>query len=316
MKIFITGITGFVGRYLTEYLLDKRNIVVGGTSFIETTSKAQKLFSKKVQIFQIDLLNKYQVSNAIKSFKPDVIFHLAGISSTSNAWQDAEFTLKNNIFGQLNLLNSVKEHTPKARIFIISSAQVYGNVSKKDLPISEKVFPKPTNPYSVSKLSQEMLGYQFANSFSLDVVILRPSNHIGPRQEGNFVVSRFAEQIANIEKGILKQEMRVGNLEAKRDFTDVRDIVEAYFVAIKKAKKGEIYNLGSNNVIKIKDILKTLLSFSSKKITVKQDKRFMNPSDIPIIAVDSSKFRKLTGWKPRIHLEDTLKEAFVYWKEK
>ncbi|NTU69688.1 NAD-dependent epimerase/dehydratase family protein [bacterium] len=316
MKVFITGITGFVGRYLTEYLLDQKGVVVGGTSFLETPAKAQKLFNKKVKIYKVDLLNKSKIDSSIKSFKPDVIFHLAGISSTSNAWEDSEFTLKNNIFGQLNLLNSIKEYSPKARLFIVSSAQVYGNVSKKDLPTSELVFPKPTNPYSVSKLSQEMLGYQFFNSFGLDVVILRPSNHIGPRQEGNFVVSRFAEQIANIDRGLAKPTMSVGNLEAMRDFTDVRDIVKAYFIAIKKAKKGEVYNLGSDKAIKIKDILNILLSFSSKKITVEQDKRFMHPSDIPVIEVSSVKFRRATGWRPKIIIKETLKEALTYWKEK
>lgn len=312
MKIFITGITGFVGRYLVEYLEKIPNIKIGGTSFNGKTEGLEKL----AEIFKCDLRDKKSIDKVIKKFKPDAVIHLAGISSAGNSWKDAEITLTNNIIGQLHLLNSLKDFAPKAKTLIISSGQVYGAVKKSELPTKESVSLNPTNPYAVSKITQELLGLQYFSSYNMPIVILRPSNHIGPRQEGHLVIPSFIKQIVEIEKGKRKPVMKVGSLDAKRDFTDVRDIVKSYFLALKKGKPGEIYNIGSSKAISIRKILEKIIKLSDRKIKIETDKNLLRPSDIPVLEVDCKKFKKDTGWKPEILLEKTLEDTLNYWREK
>ena len=315
MRILITGLNGFAGRYLEEYLSSISGIKIGGTIFARNFQEAKKSFPKNVSAFKCDLTDKKATGIVVKSFKPDAVFHLAGIASTGDSWDEAEKVLQTNIMSQLNILNALKEHSPKAKIIIISSAQVYGSVKKKELPTTEFTKLRPTNPYTVSKITQESLGYQYFNSFGIPAVILRPSNHIGPRQEAFFAVAHFAKQIIDIEKGLQRPVIKVGNLESLRDFTDVRDIVKAYYLAILKCKPGEIYNIGSGHAVKMKDILKKLLSLSKVKIKVKIDKNLLRPSDVPVLEVDCSKFKKKTGWKPEISLDKTLKDTLDYWRK-
>lgn len=312
MRILVTGITGFVGRYLAEYLQTISNVKISGTSF----GSNKNYFSKKVKIFRCDLRKKESCDLVLKKTKPDVIVHLAGISSAGDSWREAENTLTNNIIGQLHLLNSLKEHAPKSKLLIISSAQVYGSVGKSNLPTKEDTVLNPTNPYAVSKITQEYLGRQFFANYKIPVVILRPSNHIGPRQEGNLVVPRFVQQIVEIEKGSKKPVITVGNLNTKRDFTDVRDIVKAYYLAIRYCRPGEIYNVGRGHAVRIREILNKLISMSNILVKIKSEKIFLRPSDIPILEVDYSKFKKATGWSPKIPLSQTLEDTLEYWREK
>lgn len=316
MKILITGITGFVGQYLAEYLNYVPGVQIAGTVFTEDSFNCKKKINGKVKTFKCDLRNKKSVDLVVKKFRPNAVIHLAGSSSMSNSWKDAEHTIINNTICQLNILDALKEHSPKAKVIIISSAQVYGAVKRSEIPTKENVPLKPTNPYIVSKITQESLGYQYFINFKIPVVILRPSNHIGPRQEGNFAIPSFAKQIAKIESGLLEPIIKVGNLEAKRDFSDVRDIVEAYFFAIKKCKPGEIYNVGSGKSFLMKNILQKMIKLSTKNIKIKVDKSLLRPTDIPILEVDSSKFKRHTGWKPKISLNNTLEDTLNYWRKK
>lgn len=317
MKILITGMTGFVGSYLTEYLENKNKIEVFGTTFTNSTKDFKLIFPNyKRRLFQGDLKNKKFVDQTLKKIKPDTVIHLAALSVPSDSWGVAEATLTNNMLSQLNILDSLKGLNKKTKILIISSGQVYGSVSPKEIPLTEKSSLKPDNPYAVSKLFQEILGYQYFNNYDLPVITLRPLNHIGPRQEGNFAIPSFVKQIIDIEKGFKKPIIEVGNLNAQRDFTDVRDICRAYILAVNKCKPGEVYNIAAGKVYRMREILDILLKNSQVKIKVKINKNLFRPVDTPILTADYSKFKKVTGWQPKISLEQTLKDTLKYWRNK
>ena len=306
MKILVTGATGFVGIYLVDLLLKKNHEVFG-------TSLHGKDLDTKAEILKFDLNDGDALSKAISDIKPEAIFHLAALTSPRESFKDPKGTFINNVGAQINLLEAVKAQSLKPRIMIISSAEVYGKVKPEDLPIDEEVPFNPTNPYAVSKLSQDLIALQYFNSERLDIVRLRPFNHTGPGQSDNFVVPAFAKKIAQVEKGQL-EKLTVGNLESKRDFTDVRDMVKAYLLALEKGKSGEVYNLGSGRSHKISEILNSLMSLSNKEIKVAQDPYLMMPVDNPELTCNFSKFAKLTGWKPEIPIDQTLKETLDYWR--
>jgi len=317
MRILITGLTGFVGSYLTEYLKDKKRIEVFGTTFGEPDKYFKSIFpAYKTRLFKGDLKNKNFVDRIVKKSKPNAVIHLAALSAPADSWKIAEQILTNNMLSQLNILDSVKETDIKTKVLIISSGQVYGVVKPNEIPLTEKSPLRPNSPYSVSKLTQEFLGYQYFNNFKIPIVILRPLNHIGPRQEGNFAIPSFIKQIVEIEKGIKPPVIEVGNLNAQRDFMDVRDVCRAYILALEKCKAGEVYNIASGKVYKMRSVLDMLLRNTKVKIKVKINKSLFRPMDIPILTADYSKFKRATGWKPRISLERTLKETLDYWRKK
>ena len=230
------------------------------------------------------------------------------LQSTSSTFQGTSDTF-------LNLLEAVKKAKLKdTRILVVSSGEIYGAVSKKDLPINENTVLKPTSPYSVSKITQDFLGLQYHLSYKLKIIRVRPFNHIGPRQSPAFVVSAFAKKIAEIEKNKREPVLSVGNLESARDFTDVRDMIKAYVLAVEKGKEGEVYNLGSGRSYKISEILDKLFSLSNVKIKIEIDKNLLRPTDIPDLVCDGAKFTKFTNWKPKIPIDVTLKDTLDYWR--
>jgi GDP-4-dehydro-6-deoxy-D-mannose reductase len=202
----------------------------------------------------------------------------------------------------------------KARILVVGSNEEYGLVGEDELPIKEANPLRPTSPYAVSKVAQDMLGLQYHLSHGLQTIRVRPFNHIGPRQSEQFVAPAFAKQIAEIEAGIRPPVVKVGNLEARRDFTDVRDIVRAYYLIITKGKQGEVYNIGSGVPRSIRELLNTLLSFSEAEIEVKQDPSLLRPLDVPVSYCDYGKLKECTGWEPTIPFEESLKEVLNYWR--
>jgi GDP-4-dehydro-6-deoxy-D-mannose reductase len=269
-----------------------------------------------LSLFQVDLNNKEKADEVIEETKPDFIFHLAALASPSESFKDPLFTITSNISMQINVLEAVKKYELfKTRILIVSSADVYGIVDPKDLPIDEQTGFHPTNPYAVSKLTQDFLGLQYATSHNLEIIRVRPFNHIGAGQSSQFVVSAFAKQIAEIEKGNKEPVIYVGNLETKRDFTDVRDIVTAYQQILEKGTIGDVYNIGSGVSYKISDILDSLLKLSSVEIDVKIDEKRLRPSDTPELVCDTRKLVGITGWRPRHSIDDTLKNILDYWRE-
>lgn len=313
-RVLITGASGFAGSFLAQFLSEKKDLQLFGTYLLDE-SKQNLSSVKNIELRKVNLINEEEVSNLIDEIKPDFIYHLAALSSPSDSFLKPKETFINNVSSEINILESVRKSQAEAKILIISSAEIYGKVDKNNLPISEEIPFNPTNSYAVSKLAQDFLGLQYFNTYQLGVVRVRPFNHIGPRQSEKFVVSAFAKKIAEIEKGKRENILTVGSLEAKRDFTDVRDMVKAYVLALEKGEPGEVYNIGRNKSYKISYILEFLLSQSKVKIEVKEDFSLFRPADNPELLCDSSKFKSKTGWIPEIKIEDSLKDTLDYWRE-
>lgn len=306
MKALITGVNGFVGNYLSKYLIEKGYDVCG--TVIEDNVKMEN-----VEIYKMNLLNKEEVNEIIKSVNPDYIFHLAGQSAVGLSWKEPTLTMNVNVNGTINLLDAVRENRVDTKVLIIGSSDQYGIIKAEDCPISEEKLLNPTSPYAISKMAQEQIAKLYVNSYNMNLIMVRAFNHIGPMQSKNFVVSDFASKIAEIEKGS-DPVIRVGNLEAYRDFTDVRDIVRGYVMLMESGKIGEIYNIGSGNAIKVQEILDTLLSLSNTKIKVEIDQERFRPSDVPIIQCDNSKIKTQVEWEPEYDIKDTLKDTLDYWR--
>lgn len=311
-KAFITGITGFAGSFLAENLVQK-GYETSGTYLTEESLINVKDIRPKIKLRKVDLQKEAEVKTTIEQEKPDLIFHLAALTAPGESFKNPAEFINNNIAAQLNVFEAARSIGINPAILIISSAEVYGNVKASDLPIDENTELRPVNPYAVSKVAQDFLGLQYFLSYKLPIVRVRPFNHIGPRQSPSFVVSSFAKKIAEIEKGS-EPVLKVGNLNAKRDFTAVEDMVEAYAGVIEKGEPGEVYNIGSGKSVEIKYILDTLLSFSNKKITVEEDPSLMRPLDIPEFVCDFSKIKEKIAWTPQILIEDSLRRTLDYWR--
>ena len=318
-KILITGITGFVGSHLAEYCLAMPGVEVFGTVFshhLGDELKRIEHIKDKVTILECNLQNRVAVQRVLQKVKPDKIFHLAAQSFVPTSWASPEDTLENNIMSELNIFEACRDLKISPVIQIACSSEEYGLVHENEVPIKEENQLRPLSPYGVSKVAQDVLASQYFQSYGLKTIITRAFNHEGPRRGEMFVTSNFAKQIAMIEKGKQEPVLYVGNLEAKRDWLDVRDVVQAYWLATEKCDYGTPYNICSGKTWTIQSMLDILLSFSTKKdITVKQDPARMRPSDVQILLGDCTKFKAKTGWEPRIPFEKTLQDTLDYWRQ-
>jgi len=313
LRALITGIGGFVGSHLAKYLLEHKELEIWGLDLVE--GRAAQLRPRVTLHVGDMLLNLPALQDLFTAAKPDYVFHLAAQAFVPASWADPWSTLENNIRGQLNvLLAAIAMDTPP-RVLVIGSADEYGIVAPEELPIRETNPLRPNSPYAVSKVTQDMLGYQYYASHKLPVVRVRPFNHIGPSQSPAFVTADFAKQIAEAEAGLREPVMRVGNLEARRDFSDVRDIVRGYYLAITEGEPGQVYNLGAERSYSIREVLDILLALSEVPITVEPDPARLRPSDVPEIVADCTRFRSRTGWRAEIPLERSLKDILDYWRK-
>lgn len=316
MRVLITGITGFVGSHLADYLLEKGDIEIYGIERWRSNTENIEHIKDRIKLIECDIRDSSSVDKVIKQVKPDKIFHLAAQSFVLSSWHAPAETLSTNIIGELNLFEAVRNSDSDPVIQIAGSSEEYGLVKEDETPIKETNQLRPLSPYGVSKVGQDMLAYQYARSYGIKAVVTRAFNHSGPRRGEVFVVSNFAKQIAEIEKKKTDPVIKVGNLEAKRDFTDVRDIVKAYWLATEKCEYGEVYNICSGSCYSIQEVLDMLLGFSKVKVEIKKDPSRMRPSDVQILLGDNSKFCKATGWKPEIPFEKTAEDLINYWREK
>ncbi len=313
MQALITGAGGFVGGHLCDYLLSHTDWDLKGTIFDpRIKNEAQQ---PRLQLYPVDLRERDSVTSLIERTQPDVIFHLAAQSSVATSFSDPWDTLENNIRSELNLLEAVRQSGRKVAFLVIGSNEEYGAPRPEELPQKELSPLRPNNPYAVSKVGQDFLGLQYHLAYGIPVVRVRPFNHTGPGQSPRFVAPAFASQVARIEAGLQEPVMRVGNLSTSRDFTDVRDIVRAYYMAVTEGKPGEVYNLASGEPRSIKTLLETLLSYSDVEIKVERDPDRYRPVDVPIVYGSAKKFYEQTGWEPRISFEQTLQDTLSYWRE-
>jgi len=317
MRVLITGITGFAGSHLAEYILAEHpGVRVFG--LVRWRSRMDNIVQirDKIELHEADLKDIISLKKALAEIKPDRIFHLAAQSFVPASWKLPVETFAINALGQINLFEAVLSLKLDPRIQIAGSSEEYGHVNPDEVPMKETNPLRPLSPYAVSKVAQDLLAYQYFMSYGMKTVRTRGFNHTGPRRGDVFVTSNFAKQIAEIEKGKKKPVIHVGNLEAKRDFTDVRDMVRAYWLAADKGEAGEVYNIGSGKTMAMKDMLDILLSLSKAKVKVQVDPDRLRPSDVPILYSDCRKFVSLTKWKPRIPLEKTFKDLLDYWRER
>lgn len=317
MRVLITGITGMAGSHLADYLLEMGGIEVHGIKRWRSRVENIEHIMDKVALHECELRDVFSVKTVLRAVRPDRIYHLAAQSFVPTSWNSPADTMINNILGQLNILEAIRELDLKdTRIHIAGSSEEYGFVNESEVPIKEMNPLRPLSPYAVSKIGQDYLAYQYYKSYGIFSVRTRAFNHTGPRRGEVFVTSSFARQIALIEKGIQKPVIYVGNLEAKRDFSDIRDVVKAYYLSLEKGEAGEVYNVGNDKAYSIREVLEMLLSFSKIKVSIKEDPERMRPSDVPHLICDSSKFREKTGWVPEIPFEKTLEDLLNYWRKR
>jgi GDP-4-dehydro-6-deoxy-D-mannose reductase len=343
VRVLITGITGMAGSFLAEYLTDHHpDVEVFGTfrwrskldnlvdlrnrGRLNVLDEGQRItdqpglrrFVRPGQITVIDceLQDASAVRGVIRAVQPDRIFHLAAQSFVPTSWTAPAATLTNNITSQVNLFEAVREAHLDPIIHIAGSSEEYGLVYPDEAPITENNPLRPLSPYAVSKVGQEMLAIQYFRSYGMKCIVTRGFNHTGPRRGQVFVTSSFAKQIAEIEAGLRPPIIDVGDLESKRDWTDTRDMVRAYWLATERGTPGESYNVGSGRYMRVGDMLDVLLSLSSVDIAKEQDPSRMRPSDVLLLWANVDKFTRATDWQPLIPFNQTMTDLLGYWRER
>ena len=307
MRALITGASGFVGRHLSRHLLAARVEVVGISAHPFGALEGVKTLA-------CELLNADLTARTIAAQQPDVIFHLAAQAYVPQAIADPGRTLVNNTLAQLHVLEAAKRMDRPPVVVVVSSSEIYGAVPLEQLPISEEQSFRPRNPYAVSKVTQDMLGLQYFLSDDLPVVRARPFNHIGPGQSDRFVVSNFARQIAEAEVGRSEPVLLVGNLEARRDFLDVRDVVRAYALMARPEFSGAVFNVASGQAHAVQDVLDGLLALATVPVQARPDPARMRPSDVPYVVGDASRLTAATGWRPEIPFCQSLRDSLDDWR--
>ncbi len=313
MRAFVTGVAGFAGTHLAELLI-KEGFDTYGTDLGERSLTKAAEIVKGAELVRCDVRDREKLSRVVSEVAPDVVFHLAAVASVVECERNPTATIETNVIGSCNLLDAVRNSAPNARTIMVSSSEVYGKVAPEQVPIAEDTPVKPANLYGVTKASVEMLSTLYAEKYGMDIVILRPFNHVGPRQSPAFVCSDFAAQIARIERGLAPPRIDVGDLAVERDFTDVKDMVRAYVLAARCARGGEIYNVCSGRGVRIEQIVNTLLEYAEVAIEVHRDTAKLRSSEIPVLVGTAEKFARATGWAAEIPFEVTLRATLDYWR--
>ncbi len=310
MKALIIGANGFVGSYLVEEI--KHSLFC---EVIATTSRPKtSLGIGEDQTVQMNILEESQIVEVLATVQPDYIFHLAAQSSVALSWKNPKLTVDVNIIGAINLLNAIRRLNYSARVLFVGSGEEYGHVNAQDVPIQEDCSLNPGNVYAVTKACQNMMATIYAQAYGLQLVMTRSFNHIGPKQSSKFVVADFCSQVARIEKGLQEPVIKVGNLSAKRDFTDVRDMAKAYCRLIQYGRAGETYNVGSGHAVAVEAVLKEILSQAAAEIRIEVDPAKLRPVDVPIIEADTKKLFQDTGWVQCFSLQRTIADTLDYWR--
>lgn len=310
-KVLVIGAAGFVGSYLIDRIQRDRDWQVDATKM-----EGERFEHENVNVWNLDILDRDAVTDLLGRLRPDYIFHLAAQSSVAVSWKDPDLTADVNIKGAIHVLDAVRGLDPKPRVLLIGSCEEYGRVREDEVPVSEDTALRPGNLYAATKACQNMIGKIYADAYGMDIVSVRAFNHVGPNQTPVFVVADFCRQVAEIEAGIREPVLRVGNISARRDFTDVRDVARAYVTLMERGKAGETYNVGSGEAVAISEILDKILSMSPAEIRVEVDPAKFRPIDVPVIEADVTRLKECCGWEREIPLEATLRETLEYWRRR
>ena len=306
-KYLITGVMGFVGRYFVEYLNEKEpeSKIYG----IDITQKCDM----DIKYRSLNLMDGKQVNRIVRSLKPDYIVHLAAISSVAQSWKEPANCFMNNMSAFLNLAEAVRNNGLNTRILSVGSSEEYGIY---DEPMTESLNLHPKSPYSVARLSQEYMSKLYVDNFNMDIVMTRSFNHIGPRQNTRFVIPSFIEQLIDISSGKKENKMMVGNIDVVRDFTDVRDVVDAYYLIIKNAPNRSVYNVCSGQGVKLRDIINTTSKQLGIKPNIVVDASRVRANEIPSVIGDNRKLKQELGWNPKYTLQQTIADMINHIKTK
>jgi GDP-4-dehydro-6-deoxy-D-mannose reductase len=316
MQLLITGITGFVGSHMAEHALAQGAEVFGSFRWRSKTDNIDHLRSK-VTLVESDLRDLSSVRALLEAANPTHVIHLAAQSFVHASWKTPAETLTTNILAQVNLLEGLRGLKMSPRFLVVGSSEEYGHVEDDELPIKETNPLRPLSPYAVSKVGQDLMGYQYWKSYGMLIIRSRAFNHEGPRRGDVFVTSNFARQVAEIEAGLRDPVILVGDLTPRRDYSDVRDIVRGYWTLLERGEPGEVYNLCSGRSWSIQQVLDFLLEQSRvRDIKVQTDPSRLRPSDVMVLEGDPSKVEKATGWKVEIPFERTLKDLLAYWRQR
>jgi GDP-4-dehydro-6-deoxy-D-mannose reductase len=320
MRVLITGIDGFVGSHLADLLVSLGNVEIHGT--VNRSNEPLRNIAHlrhRVVLHQADVTDARRVASLVKEIRPDRILHIAGQAFVPASVRDPMGTFQVNLLGGLSVLEAVREHQARtgraSAVLIVSSGEVYGAVSSQRLPVTEDAPISPTNPYAASKAGLDLIAQQYARTFGVDVIIVRPFNHAGPRQSPAFVVSDFARQFALIALGNQEPVIHVGNIDVERDFTDVRDVVRAYWGLFERRTQEIVFNVASNRTVCIREILTQLGALSGLDVQIRQEKDRIRPYDVPAIRASHERLTNATGWTPSIPFRQTLEDVYHFWLE-
>ncbi len=317
MRVFITGVTGFVGLHLVEHIsIAAPGAQLFGLQWEEARADERAILDGRVELLPGDLTDPGSLDSAAAAARPDVVFHLAAAASVTLSWQRAARAVQVNALGTIHLLEALHRAGLRPTVVVASSAEIYGRVSPEWGPVTESCPIQPVSPYGASKAAQDMLASQLGRAFDLPVLRMRSFNLTGPRRPADFVVSSFARQVARVERGLQPPRLRVGNLEVVRDFTDVRDAARAYWLAATAGEPGEAYNLCSGRATQIAEVARTLAAHSQVPIQVDVDPELVRSDDIPWLVGDPTHLQEAVGWAPAIPLERTLADVLTWWRQR
>ena len=306
MTILVTGAAGFAGSHVVQTLAGAGNVI----GWMRATPPPEEI-APLATWQQVDLLDREAVRAAIDRAKPDAVYHCAGAPNVAHSWRDTVSPLSNNVLGTHILLDALRRAGSRCRVVIPGSATVYAPSTS---PLTEESPVAPVNPYALSKLAQEQLGMISGREDGIEVIVTRSFNHTGPRQSAAFAAPNMARQIALIEAGAAEPMIKVGNLDAQRDMTDVRDMARAYAGLMEKGTPSTIYNVASGVARSMKSILEALVARARVTVRIETDPALLRPSDTPVILGDASRLRTATGWEPQIPFERTLDDLLTYWR--
>ena len=316
-RVLITGATGFAGSHLVQALREERKsrFDIFGTCFPDRPCESEK------QFYFLDIRSRQDVKNAVSDVKPDWVFHLAAVSNVRYSWENRTETIEINVVGTHHLLEAVKSFSPRARILFVSSSEVYRFDKKRGRAATAATEKTPLDilsPYAYSKVAGEMMCKFYAQAEKLDIVVARPFPHTGPGQSEQFVCSDWAKQIAEIESGKEPPVIQVGNLDVVSDYCDVRDVVRAYILLLKKGKRGEVYNICSGKAVSLRKILDILVKEAKLRevVAIEKDPAKLKKFDMPVRLGKNNKIRNEVGWKPEIPIEQTLRDLLGFWRQR